>query len=509
MIVGRRLYINTFALISSFCINLLINFFLAPYIVKNIGAEAYGFVGLANTMINYAQVFSVALNSLAARFIAISYHQCDYRKASRYMSSVLIGNLFCVAIVSVVVSFIIVNIETFLHIEQSLVMDVKLLFILIYINYIFIAVFSVYNVATFIKNRLDLASIRNVISSIIKVFVLVFCFSQFSIHVYYIGLSAFLCNVYLFASNFVLTKKLTPEISFSWNLYSWRVIKEVVSSGIWNSLSKLSDILSKGLDLLFVNLFIGGAAMGQLSISQTIPMIILSAFGVLASVFAPDITKSYALGNMEDIKKNLIFSIKFFSLLSSLPLALLYSFGDDFYKLWLPNQDAHFLSYLSILGTIDLCVILLQEPMYNIFVVTNKLKETSLVLLLFGVLNCFSMLVIALLDIDTTSKLYFIVFSHCFWNIIRGITYQPLYVARLLGLAKKTFYPFIIKNILSITLFCFLFKGIKNIYSIDNWISLITVSFLCVFFGGIINVLLLFNKIEQKKIIDKIKLKFL
>lgn len=508
MEIDRRLYINTFALIFSFLVNLLINFFLTPYIVKNVGAEAYGFVGLANNIINYAQVFSVALNSLAARFIAISYHQNDYEKASKYMSSVLIGNLFCVAIISIVVFVLIINIDGFLHIEQFLIGDIKLLFILIYLNYIFITVFSVYNVATFIKNRLDLASIRNVISSIIRVAVLIFCFSLFNIHVYYIGLSVLLCSIYLFVSNFMLTKKLTPEISFSWKLYDFKLVKDVVSSGIWNSLSRLSDILSKGLDLLFVNLFVGGVAMGNLSISQTVPLIILSAFGLLASVFAPDITKSYAHGNIDDIKSNLIFSVKLFSLLSSLPLALFYSFGDIFYKLWMPEQDSQFLLTLSVLGTIDLCVVLLQEPMWNIFTVTNRLKETSLILLLFGALNSVSILIVAFLDLNVTFKLYLIVFSHCFWNVIRGLTFQPLYTAHLLGLNRKTFYPFILKNILLIVFLYSAFKGVRGFIIIDDWSSLIIVSLLCLVLGGMFNVFCVLTGTEQKKVFGKIIVKF-
>ena len=50
----RQFILNLFASLISFAANLGIGFLMTPFIVQQIGAEAYGFVGLANTMINYA-----------------------------------------------------------------------------------------------------------------------------------------------------------------------------------------------------------------------------------------------------------------------------------------------------------------------------------------------------------------------------------------------------------------------------------------------------------------------
>ena len=44
----KQLAINMIAQVSSFVVSFFISFFVTPYIIQQIGVEAYGFVGLAN-----------------------------------------------------------------------------------------------------------------------------------------------------------------------------------------------------------------------------------------------------------------------------------------------------------------------------------------------------------------------------------------------------------------------------------------------------------------------------
>ena len=79
---NNQLLVNMFANILSFIVSMGINFLLTPYIVKEIGSDAYGFVGLANNFISFIQLVTVALNSMASRFIAISVHEGNKEKSN-------------------------------------------------------------------------------------------------------------------------------------------------------------------------------------------------------------------------------------------------------------------------------------------------------------------------------------------------------------------------------------------------------------------------------------------
>ena len=83
---NKRVIINIFFSVVVFGVNMFISFFITPYITSNLGSDAYGFVKLANDFTNYASLFSLALNSMASRFIMLKREQHDLENARKYYS---------------------------------------------------------------------------------------------------------------------------------------------------------------------------------------------------------------------------------------------------------------------------------------------------------------------------------------------------------------------------------------------------------------------------------------
>ena len=55
---NKQFVINLTASLVNFVVNMGIGFAITPFIVGRVGAEAYGFTGLANTMVGYATLFT-------------------------------------------------------------------------------------------------------------------------------------------------------------------------------------------------------------------------------------------------------------------------------------------------------------------------------------------------------------------------------------------------------------------------------------------------------------------
>ena len=75
--------VNLISSIVVFIVSMGINFFLTPYILKSLGNEAYGFVGLSNAIVAYALVVTAAINSVSGRFVAYEWHRDDTRLRDR------------------------------------------------------------------------------------------------------------------------------------------------------------------------------------------------------------------------------------------------------------------------------------------------------------------------------------------------------------------------------------------------------------------------------------------
>lgn len=501
----NRIGINLIAQVVAFAINICISFFLTPYIVNKIGVEANGFVGLANNFIEYAQLLTVAINSMVGRFITIKIHKNQIEEANKYFTSVIVVNIVIAVILSLIFGGIIAFLTNIVNISPELVADVKMLWGFIFFNFIISLFTSIFSVSTFAKNRLELAALCNIKAYLIRAGILIISYVFFKPVVWYIGLALSAMGVYTLITHIRYTKKLMPELKFDKKNYDFEKIKELIKSGIWNSISKLSSILSSGLDLLITNLLVNPVAMGVVSLSKTMPTIILSFFGTIANIFAPQLTISYAKGEKEGMKTQLLFAIKLFGILASIPIAIIVGLGEEFYSLWTPTQDSHLLYLLTVVSCMNLAFALPVEPIYNIFTVTNKIKASSIALILFSILSITLVFVGLNFATSDIEKMFVIIGVGSLVNVLRVLTFLPIYGAKCMGYKKTTFYSPIFKNVGLIVVLSIIAFGIKKIITVNSWISLIAVAIIIAVIGLIINFMLICTKEEKQKILLMIK----
>lgn len=499
---NKQLSINMIATFIAFFINMGINFFLSPYIINNLGSEAYGFVTLANNFVNYASLITIALNSVAGRFITIKIHKNEHDEANRYFNSVLISNCIIGSIILVIGILFTLKIESVIKVPSKILLDVKVLFILIFVNFIVSIIGTTYAVATFVKNRLDLSAIQNILANVLKVLIILFLFCLFKPSVLFIGISSLIYSIFIFISNIYYTKKLTPEIIIKQKYFSIKKTIELISSGIWNTISKLAEILIDGLDLLICNLLISSLAMGQLAVAKTISMVFQSMLVTASSIFQPQLTLYYAKNEMNLLIKEIKLSMKLTGFCANILLSGTIAFGMMFYKLWIPTQDIKLIYALTLLTLQGVFVSGIVFPLFNIYTLTNKLKLNSLVEITSGVLNV--IIVFILLHL-TNLGVYTVAGVSTTIAIIKYLTFTPLYSSHCLKVDKKTFYPTIIRYILTTLLMIVVFSLVRKIFIEISWINLILGAIICGILGAILNFLFLFNKNERKHIINKIK----
>ena len=77
----RATLINIFAALITLEVQMFISFWLSPFVVGKLGEEAYGFINLANNFVSYASLVSVAINSMACRYISVEYNSGNKEKA--------------------------------------------------------------------------------------------------------------------------------------------------------------------------------------------------------------------------------------------------------------------------------------------------------------------------------------------------------------------------------------------------------------------------------------------
>lgn len=502
---NNRLIINLISCMVSFFVTIGINFFLTPYITESIGVAAFGFVTLANNFVNYAAILTLAINSMSSRFISISYHKEDLKEANEYFNSVLITNLLLIAILFIPSVFIVIYLDKIIKITPELIIYVKVLFGLVFVNFFVGLINTIFSVATFIKNRVDLVNLRTMESNIFKTILMIILFSIFKANIIIVGIAYLFATLYLLVFNINYMRKLVPEIKFKKVYFNIKKIKEIFISGIWNTVTKLGQVLSDGLDLLICNLFVNSIAMGELAVSKTISSCISTLNASLSSIFHPKMTYYYAKESKDDEINEIKFSMKIGAFFTNILLAGLIAYGLDLFKLWIPSQNIEIIYYATFVSIIGAVVGSTINTLFNIFTITNKLKLNSIVTLVQGFLSVLIVYILLKLNIFENYEIILISGVSVTISLIKNLTFTPMYAAHCLDVKKNTFYGPIVSGIISSIILVVTFTIIDKVVSPSSWGMLIIVAIISSIIGVFENFIILFNSSERKKMINLLK----
>lgn len=499
---NKRLTISLVATVVAFLINMGISFFLTPFIVNTIGSEAYGFVSLSQNFTNYAQVVTVALNSMSGRFITIAYHRGDINEANKYLTSTFYANIFMCLVLSIPAIGCVVNLESIVNIATEIVVDVKVLFIFMFLSFFVMLVYSAFANATYIANRKDLEAKRNIESYIIKVVILLGSYLFLKPKVAYVGVAALATSIYILIANVKYLRVLTPDLNVGVEYYSFSKVKELVRAGFWNSFNSLSNILSTGLDLLITNLFISSAAMGTLSIAKQIPAVIQTLIGTIGGVFAPNYTIAYARNDKTDLMCKIRQSMILLGIVSNLCLIVLVVVGKSFFSLWMPNQDPEQLQTLSILTIAGFAVNGCVQCIFNIYVITNKIRANAVVSF---VSNVMTVAIVFVLLKSTDLGIYAVAAVSTVVTILRNLLFSIPYAAHCINERAREFYKPVFCNLIALIVCSMVGTYVVDRLTINSWYSLILTAAVVAMISLIVNVLIITTKKEKLAVITALK----
>lgn len=500
---NQKITLNITANLFSFGITIFISLFITPIIVNTLGGEAHGFVGLAQSFVNYAALITVALNAMASRFISIEIYKGDYREANKYFSSTFFANLFLAVIMLPIFSLIVWKLELLIEIPARLLSDVKFAFAITFLQFLLNVLLSRYEIATFVTNRLYLNQKNNLIASFTRLGLILIFFHVFSVRITYLVAATFIGTVFCYGMNVVYTKRYLPDLKLRLSDFDFSYIKRLLSSGVWSLVNKLSSILMDGLDLLLTNLFIGPLEMGALALSRTITTMFYSLRGTLDYPFAPPMTECYAKGDIDGVVRNARMGNKVLGIIMIAPMAAFTVYGISFFNLWVPSQNSRMIQTLALLAMINLLVSSCINTVFSVFSVTNHVRVPALMTLLNGVLT---VSINALLLNFTNLGVYAIAATASVLGLLRNSIFTPLYGAHCLNVKKSTFYHEIVTGIVclivNLAVGCLFYRFISTG---STWITLILAagSMAVVCIG--INFCLVLNKAEKTAVFSAVK----
>lgn len=498
----KQIAINLFFSVVAFALNLCISFFVTPYITRQFGAEAYGFVKLADDFTGYAALLFTALNSMASRFIMLEKERGNSEQAQKYFSSITLANVVLSAIMTVPSAICVGYLECFLEIPPELVAEVKLTFAVTFAVFIMNFLFATYGNCYYLTNKLSIGSIRESLVTILRATCVITLFIFTKPRISYLAICTFISMVFSNGYNCFFTRKLTPEFRFRIADFEWKKLWEVLSAGIWNSISRLSQIFTTGLDLLLTNTMVSSLMMGYLSIAKSIPLLVLNFCSAIGNVFVPNQMILYARNDMETLKRAIKNATRIMCLIMSIPNAILITMGEAFFQLWVPEAPARLINTLAVLSIISTCVTGPAQTICPIFTITNRIKENSIVSIVQGFVG----LLISYTCLRFTDwGVFAIVCVSLTGTVIVTLVYHVPYAAKYIGLPKHTFFPEIGISLVANAIVCAVGFGVRWVVPVaSSWVMWFSGACLTGILGLAINTVLFFSKEERSALLQTV-----
>ena len=508
--VGVNVIANILACVTTLCIS----FFLTPYLVKVLGDEAYGYIGLSNSFINYAAILTTALNSMAGRYILLARAKGDGERVDQLYSSLFYAGVILAGLFLLVGGMLTANIERIFRITPSLVPAVRLTFLITVANYSVTTLFTVFSTSAFVVNRLDRTARGSVAADAVKAGTLLGLFLLLKPQIYYVAIGAIAYTVVLNAFHLYNTRTLLPELKIRRAFVRVSAIRELISAGIWNSSYFLISILMVGMDLMLANWLIGGKVMGLLSTAATITTAMSSVRNAVTNAFKPSLATAYAEEKRDDatgvfprLKADTLRVNRLQNLLLLVPVAGLCVFGYRFYSLWMPYKPASEIQLLAIVTALKMAELFggltIDAITYN-FTLYNRLKKQALVQIL---VSCFNIPLVVLLVrhapnesmgaycIAGVSSLLFLIY---YWVI------APRLAAQVTGERLKTYYRSILGNAGLFAALIALFLLLNRFISTPNWLMLLVWLGLAGILGYGLMFLIGIGRAEKKQLMQRL-----
>lgn len=490
---------NLISNILLFFLNGIISFWLPPFLVKKLGIGAYGLIPLSTSMIGYAAIITVAINSSVSRFLALDLTNENYTAANRTFNTAFTSLFTLLALLAPCLFIFSFNISKFISIPEGLGHDASILFMCVSVGFIMSAFTSIFNSSAYIANRLDLVNRVSVINTYTRVILILLIFLLINVSLAGYGTSILIASIISSSYSFYLFRKFTPTIKIDFKLFDKSVLGEMLSMGWWLIVIQLGSILFLQIDLLVINKLLGNVQAGKYGIILGWSHIIRTLAIALSGSLGPLILNLYAKKEFDQMIRLTQMSNKVLSLFIGCMVSVLCIIAPALLSIWIGPEYAS-LKWLFMLVLLPLPINLGVLPLFSLNRAYNKLRVPGIYTVVMGACNLF--LAMYLVG-ETSLKLYGVAVASGIVLTFKNFIFMPIYVASNMGINKLTFF----KASLSTMLLLIIAVGTSlvyfNFFVINDWFHLILHSgILFLIFAGIS--FLLLNQAERKMILNTV-----
>lgn len=332
----KRIGINMISGGAGYMVPMLVNILSTPFVLNQLGPEAYGLLALANVIIGYLIVADMGMDIPIIQTIAEYYAKNELNKKSKFLVATF-KIYVAIGLVGMLVIFMFTDeLIRLLSIPSAIQQEAKTVFYLAGLGF-FSSIINMWGKAVFNGlHRYDIANGINILSNLFGI-----VFGVLLINLGYGVIGFFIARIVGFFLSNIVYAIFTLKHIHQANLFPffdmevWSLLKRKVGYGF---ILRMSSMVFSKMDQTLIGAWVAIAAVAAYSI----PILIAGALsGLIASIshfafpMASSMNATHSLKEMETFFNRINKVVALLATLSFVPFIVL---GDKFIALWI-NQD--------------------------------------------------------------------------------------------------------------------------------------------------------------------------
>lgn len=375
---NKRIASNTIYLYIRMLINLGISLYTSRVILDVLGVDDYGIYNVVGGFVSMLAIFTSTITSAAQRFITFELGAGDEERLRKTFSTIVcVILLLALAIFVIGEVFGLFFIDRFLVIPEERMTAAKVVFHCSVIAFVINLIAIPYTASVIAHEHMNFFAVISILESLLKLAVVLSIahinFDRLCSYAILLVVVAIIIRIvyWAYCKRYFLETRGKRVLDKS-------ILKNVFSYSIWVSIGASSAILKEqGVNVL-VNMFCGVAMNAARGISMQVYGLANTFSGNLSQAIAPQITKSYASGDVGRSIKLTVFMTKVQGILSILIIAPLFIEAEYVLNLWL--KDVPFYAVTFTRYALLLCLARTLESSHGpLFLATGRVKKIQII----------------------------------------------------------------------------------------------------------------------------------
>jgi O-antigen/teichoic acid export membrane protein len=429
----RRFAFNVAMNWAATAVNMVVPFFLTPYVVRHLGSLQYGIWILAVSTVSYLALLDLGLRSAVIRFVSKAQAEDKIEEASKTIAAALWFRLVIAAVVAVVSVLLALATPHLFKIPPSLLRAAQITVLFCALGVAVTLVSGVFGAVLAAIHRFDLLSSITVAQTMARAAgVLVILRSGRGL----ISLASWELTVILLAGLFtyVLAVRTFPGSRTRVRRPEAKMLRAIWSYSVTTFVFMIAVQLIVNTDSIVVGAFLSVGMVTFYSIGSSLVSYASQVSSAVSSTFIPMASNFEAVGNMEGLQQMLLRGTQaMLGLVFPIALALIFR-GKTFISIWMGPQYGEISETVLRILMISLFFAMANATAGAIMMAIDKHKPVALWAVCEASLN----LGLSILLVKTIG-VYGVAWGTSLAITFVHIAFWPRYVHKILGLSPRTY----------------------------------------------------------------------